>query len=419
MLELVNRRANLFEKMKENSVAIIFGGVAKTSSEDEFLPFVVNRNFYYLTNIEQEDSILVLVKSFAEKRAYLFVQEYSELKEKWTGKRLTNDQANQISSIQNVYSLNNFDNILNLILDKNVAQYGNINNIYLDFTKEQKIGEGKYIEDFKQELLDKYGEHNVEDIYPLIRDLRMIKSSYEVENIVKAINVTNSAIMNSVRSMHVGMKEYELSDSFEYYGKTNGRHGLAFPSIVANGKNATCLHYPTQTDTLKDGDLVQFDVGLRNEMYCADISRVYPVNGRFNELQKAIYTAVLNCNKAVIRYAKPGLTIKDLQDYTIEFLKAECIRLKLMPKDDDIRKYYYHNISHHLGLDTHDISLREKPLEPGNVITVEPGLYFANYGIGIRIEDDVLIREGSNEVLSSGVRKEIEDIEQICRSRGY
>lgn len=419
MLELVNRRANLFEMMKENSVAIIFGGVAKVSSEDEFLPFVVNRNFYYLTNIEQEESVLVLVKSFAEKRAYLFIQEYSELKEKWTGKRLTNDQAIQISSIQNVYSLNNFENTLNLILDKNGGQFGNIQNLYFDFTKEQKIGENKYVEDFKTEMLEKYGERNVEDIYPLIRDLRMVKSSYEVENIVKAINVTNSAIMNLVKTMHAGMKEYELADSFEFYGRVNGRHDLAFPSIIANGKNATCLHYPTQTDTLKDGDLVQFDVGLRNEVYCADISRAYPVNGRFNELQKAVYTAVLNCNKAVIRYAKPGLTIKDLQDYTVEFLKAECIRLKLMPKDDDIRKYYYHNISHHLGLDTHDISLRDRPLQEGNVITVEPGLYFANYGIGIRIEDDVLIREGANEVLSAGVRKEIEDIEQLYKTRGF
>ena len=419
MLELVNRRMNLLDQMKENSIAILFAGIPKIASEDEYLPFVVNRNFYYFTNIEQEESVLVLVKGIAEKRAYLFIQEYNELKEKWTGKRLTNEQANQISSIQNVYSLNNYDNILNLILDSDSGQFGKIENVYLDLSDELKVGPKLSTEGYAKKLSEKYKNIKIENVYPLVRDLRMIKSSYEVEQIVKAINATNSGIGNLIKNMRPGMKEYELADMFEYYGKCNGRHPLAFNTIIANGKNATCLHYPTQTDTIKDGDLVLFDLGYRNEMYCADISRTFPVNGRFGEIQKAIYSAVLACNKAVIRYAKPGLTIQDLQEYATEFLKAECIRSKLMSKDDDIRKYYYHNVSHHLGLDTHDTCVRERPLQEGNVITVEPGLYFAQYGIGVRIEDDVLIKNGGNEVLSAGVRKEIEDIEQIFRSRGY
>ena len=419
MLELVNRRMNLLESMKENSIAILFAGVAKIASEDETLPFVVNRNFYYFTNIEQEESVLVLVKGIAERRAYLFIQEYNELKEKWTGKRLTNDQAINISSIQNVYSLNNLDNILNLILDPSQGQFGKIENVYFDLTDELKVGPKMSTQTYAEQFKAKYPQVKIENVYPLVRDLRMIKSSYEIEQIVKAINATNSGIGNLIKNIHPGMKEYELADMFEYYGKVNGRHSLAFNTIIASGKNATCLHYPTQTDTIKEGDMVLFDLGYRNDVYCADISRTFPVNGRFNELQKAIYSAVLNCNKAVIRYAKPGLTIQDLQDYATEFLKAECIKNKLMSKDDDIRKYYYHNVSHHLGLDTHDTSVRERPLQEGNVITVEPGLYFAQYGIGVRIEDDVLIKNGNNEVLSAGVRKEIEDIEQIFKTRGF
>ena len=419
MLELVNRRMNLLESMKENSIAILFAGVAKIASEDETLPFVVNRNFYYFTNIEQEESVLVLVKGIAERRAYLFIQEYNELKEKWTGKRLTNDQAINISSIQNVYSLNNLDNILNLILDPSQGQFGKIENVYFDLTDELKVGPKMSTQTYAEQFKAKYPQVKIENVYPLVRDLRMIKSSYEIEQIVKAINATNSGIGNLIKNIHPGMKEYELADMFEYYGKVNGRHSLAFNTIIASGKNATCLHYPTQTDTIKEGDMVSFDLGYRNDVYCADISRTFPVNGRFNELQKAIYSAVLNCNKAVIRYAKPGLTIQDLQDYATEFLKAECIKNKLMSKDDDIRKYYYHNVSHHLGLDTHDTSVRERPLQEGNVITVEPGLYFAQYGIGVRIEDDVLIKNGNNEVLSAGVRKEIEDIEQIFKTRGF
>ena len=419
MLELVNRRMNLLDSMKENSIAILFAGTPKIASEDEYLPFVVNRNFFYFTNIYQEESILVLVKGIAEKRAYLFIQEYNELKEKWTGKRITNEQAIQASSIQNVYSLNNYENILNLILDKNAGQFGKIENVYFDLSPELKIGEKLSVETYAEKFKEKYPHVKIENVYPLVRDLRMIKSSYEIENMVKAINATNSGIMNLIKNIHVGMKEYELADMFEYYGKVNGRHDLAFNTIVASGKNATCLHYPTQTDTVKDGDLVLFDLGYRNDVYCADISRTYPANGRFSEIQKAIYGAVLACNKAVIRYAKPGLTIQDLQEYATEFLKAECIKNKLMTKDDDIRKYYYHNISQHLGLDTHDISLRERPLQEGNVITVEPGLYFAKYGIGVRIEDDVLIRNGGNEVLSAGIRKEIEDIEALFKTRGF
>ena len=419
MLELVNRRMNLLESMKENSIAILFAGVAKIASEDETLPFVVNRNFYYFTNIEQEESVLVLVKGIAERRAYLFIQEYNELKEKWTGKRLTNDQAINISSIQNVYSLNNLDNILNLILDPSQGQFGKIENVYFDLTDELKVGPKMSTQTYAEQFKAKYPQVKIENVYPLVRDLRMIKSSYEIEQIVKAINATNSGIGNLIKNIRAGMKEYELADMFEYYGKVNGRHSLAFNTIIASGKNATCLHYPTQTDTIKEGDMVLFDLGYRNDVYCADISRTFPVNGRFNELQKAIYSAVLNCNKAVIRYAKPGLTIQDLQDYATEFLKAECIKNKLMSKDDDIRKYYYHNVSHHLGLDTHDTSVRERPLQEGNVITVEPGLYFAQYGIGVRIEDDVLIKNGNNEVLSAGVRKEIEDIEQIFKTRGF
>lgn len=419
MLELENRRNNLLSKMKDFSIAIIFAGTSKISSEDEFLPFVVNRNFYYLTGVEQEESILVLVKGLAEKRAYLFIQEYNELKEKWTGKRISNDYAMKTSSINNVYSLNNFQNILNLVLAKEGGQFGKIENLYIDMSKELKIGEDMYTTNFAEKTLKEFEQLKLENVYPLIRDLRMVKSSYEVENIVKAINATNGGLMHIIKNLRHGVKEYELADMFEYYGKSNGRHPLAFNTICAAGKNATCLHYPSQLDTIRDGDLVEFDLGLRNELYCADITRCYPVNGKFSEMQAAIYQAVLNCNKAVIKYAKPGLTIQDLQDYATEFLKTECIRLKLMSKDEDIRKYYYHNVSHHLGLDTHDISVRTKPLEAGNVITVEPGLYFDKFGIGVRIEDDILIQNGQAEVLSAGVKKEIADIEQLFKTRGF
>ena len=161
-----------------------------------------------------------------------------------------------------------------------------------------------------------------------------------------------------------------------------------------------------------------FDLGYSHKGYCADISRTYPISGTFSEVQRSIYEAVLNCNKALIEYAKPGLTLLDLQNFASDFLRAECIRLGLIEVEEDIRKYYYHSCSHHLGLDTHDACVRNLPLEPGNVITIEPGLYFANHGVGVRVEDDILITSTGAENLSIGIQKEIGEIERLFKMKG-
>ena len=419
MLELENRRKKLFNLMKDNSVAILFSGVSKIASEDEYLPFSVNRNFFYLTNIAQEHSALILVKMLGEKREYLFIDAYNELKEKWTGKRLTQDNAIAISSIKNVFTTDNFETMLSLVLSKDKNQYGDIDCVYLDLTSpEQKLKDNTYINDFSTKLRLEYSEKTIVDVYPLLRELRMVKSSAEIDCISKAIEKTNNGISYLISKLSAGMMEHEMADLFEMYGRSHGRAPLAFSTIVAAGKNATCLHYPSQGDAIKESDLVLFDLGFSYQNYSADISRTFPVNGHFEGLQRSVYEAVLNCNKAVIKLIKPGFTIKQLQEYATEFLRKECIRLKLMGENEDIRNYYYHNVSHHLGLDTHDISDRDKPLVNGNVITVEPGLYFAKYGIGVRIEDDVLVSNDGAIVLSDSIVKEIDEIEKMMRNRG-
>ena len=418
MNELENRREKLFSLMKENSVAIFFSGVGKISSEDEYLPFCINKNFFYLCEIEQEHSALMLVKGIGEKRVYLFVDEYNELIEKWTGKRLTPDQARLISGIENVYTYNSFENMVSLALAKENNQYGSIDTLYLDLAPEQKIGNELSTKQYKNQIEEKFPHIKVEDGYPFLRQMRAIKSPYEIERIVKAINQTNNGINALIKNLKPGLFEYEVADMFEFYGRLHGRTKLAFNTIVASGKNATCLHYPTQNDTIKENDLILFDLGYRNQQYCADISRTYPVNGKFEGVQKDIYTAVLNTNKAVIEYIREGMTLKEVNDFTISFLTQECIRLNLMDKTDDIKKYYFHSVSHHLGLDTHDIGARDLQLTNGNVITVEPGLYFDKYGVGVRIEDDVLIMNGRAEVLSKDIKKEIADIERLFAYRG-
>ena len=418
MTELERRRENLFQMMKDNSVAVIFSGVSKIISEDATYDFEVNRSFYYLTNIEQEHSVLMMIKGIGEKKVYLFVDEYNELKEKWTGRRLTFDEAEMLSGIQNVYSSDNFENMLNLALTNENNQYGAITTLYLDLTPETKIDSFKSTVSFRDELEAKYPQLSTLDVKPIITSLRMVKSPYEIAQLRDAIAATNLGINKLILSLRPGIMEYELADIFEFFGRGHNRSFLSFPTIVASGKNATCLHYPTQNCAVKENDMILFDLGYRSNYYCADISRTFPVNGVYSGNGKKIYEAVLNCNKAVIEYAHAGLTIADLQEYAKSFLKNECVRLGLLKESDDIQKVYYHNVSHHLGLDTHDASNREKPLEEGNVITVEPGLYFQDLGIGVRIEDDILIHEGKSEVLSIGIPKEMADIEKLFRTKG-
>ncbi|MGM9873657.1 MAG: aminopeptidase P N-terminal domain-containing protein [Bacilli bacterium] len=416
-IELYSRRQKLFDAMEENSVAIIYSGISKIMSEDAEYSFFANTSFYYLTNIKQENSVLLLIKGLGENKTYLFVDEYNELKEKWTGKRLTFDEAKEISSIDNIIATKNFDSFLDLALTSENNQYGNISTCYLDLSPEIKVYPLHSTKEVKLGLEKKYPHLVFNDIKPIITSLRMIKSDYEIECLKKAIERTNRGIKDLICYMKPGLYEYQLADRFEFYGRELSRDGLAFPSIIASGDNGVILHYPTQNSRIKDNSLVLLDLGYRYENYCADISRTYPVNGVFTENQRKVYTAVLNCNKAVIEYIHEGLTLKDLQDFASKILNQECIRLGLMDEGDDIRKYYYHGVSHHLGIDTHDVSDRDKPLESGNVITVEPGLYFKELGIGVRIEDDVLVTKGKAEVLSKDIFKEIDDIEKLFKTK--
>ena len=416
MEENIIRRDKLIELMEENSAAVVFSGVSKISSEDEFFPFKVNNHFFYLTNIQQENSILLIVKEIGEVKTYLFIDEYNELVEKWTGRTLTDEEAKELSNIDTIYHSKDFDGILALVLAKENNQYGKISKLYLDFTPELKIRDAFSTLEFKKEIEQKYPHIILDNVYPLVTQLRSVKSQYEIDQMLEAVRLTNAGINDLIGRLGNNQFEYELANDFEYYGKSHKRHGLAFDTIVACGKNATVLHYPQQNDRVTKGELVLFDLGYSHNGYSADVSRTYPVNGKFTLLQKNIYEAVLNCNKAVIEYIRAGLTLMDLQAFAAEFLKNECVSRGLLKPEDDIRRVYYHSVSHHLGLDTHDVCDRKKPLENGNIITVEPGLYFKEYGIGVRIEDDVLIQDGNAYVLTGEIAKEVAEIEKMMKA---
>ena len=414
--EYARRRNDLFELLDDNSVTILFAGVGRKKSGDENYEFVPNKNFYYLTGIKQENSILMLVKNDDEKMEYLFIDEQDEKIEKWIGYKLSHKEAKEISGIANVFLRNTFDGKLLAFFNENEQNYEPITNFYLDLENELKIGECKSTQQYKKEL-EVVHKLEVKDVHDLIMGMRMVKSDAEVEMIREAIASTELGLKNALLSLAPGKYEYNLRNIFNYTIYEDEDSSLAFSSIVAAGKNGVILHYPDQKDQLKEGDLVLFDVGAAKDFYCGDISRTYPINGRFSDIQKVIYEIVLNCNKQTAAFMRPGITLKEANEFAKMFLANECFEKGLISSKEDIGRVYYHSVSHHLGLDTHDGTDRVSKLVPGNIVTCEPGLYFKEYGIGVRIEDDILITETGSEVLSKDIVKEIKDIEKLLGSK--
>ena len=414
--EFAARRNKILTLLENNSIAIVFAGQARKKSGDAFLPFEINRNFYYLTGIEQENSVLLLVKCDGEVSEYLFIDEKNEKIEKWTGIKMTVEEAREISGIETVLMRSSFDGKIEAAFSNNMSHFGEIDHVYLDLEKELKIGESVSTIHFGEELKEKYHVDLV-DLNPIVLKERMVKSVAEINCIKEAIETTDLGIRNALAVMKPGRYEYNLRNAFEYAIKEEFGTGIAFDTIIASGKNGIILHYPEAKDVLKDGELVLFDLGASKCHYSADISRTFPISGKFNELQRKIYEIVLECNKATINFIRPGISLVELNDFAKDFLAEECVAKGLLSSREEISRVYYHSVSHHLGLDTHDGNDRSSPLVAGNVITCEPGLYFAEHGIGVRIEDDVLVTETGREVLSKDVIKEIADIEKLLRTK--
>ncbi len=425
--EFEERRSRLLGMMDNNSALVIYSGVSKISSADETYPFEVNKNFHYLTGINQEDSALLLVNSYGEMKEFLFISPFDERKEKWYGKRLTPQEATKISGLKNVQIIDSLTAKIDEILNPKFQVYGEINKLYLDLDREIKIADDMTTRDQKRTLETTYNDVVISDAYPLITTLRLRKSVTEIAELRSAIDTTQIGIYSVWSYMRPGMKEFELADLFQKtVNDLNGYEGLAFPTIMASGIHGTVLHYPSPMDTLKDGDLLLSDLGSRKNFYCADVTRTVPISGKFSPLQKQIYEIVLGCNKMIANKAKPGITIDDLQNAAEDYLAKECLAAGFIENKEDISKYFFHGISHFIGLDTHDPyasvtsrEYRQLPLEAGMVISDEPGLYMADKGIGIRIEDDLLITNDGCEVLTKKIIKEVSEIENALANKNF
>lgn len=408
-------REELLKKINDNSAVVMFSGEVYPKTGDQSFPFAVNRNFYYLTGINQENVILVMVKSNKEAKEYLFIAESDPLKAKWVGSSISKDDARMISGINEIKYLKSFSGFIHNLF--NYSRKGEVKtwSLYLDLERNAYFKHPypglAFSLDFKKE----YPEIAILNVYPYVVEMRMCKKEEEIEKIKESINATKIGLDNIMRKLSSGMYEYQLAGLFACSVKSSGNKDLAFDTIAAAGKNATVLHYEKNVARIKDGDLILFDLGCTTDNYASDITRVYPVSGKFTPRQKEIYQEVLSCNKKCIAFLKPGLTWGEYNNYANHLLAESLIKLGKIKSIDELDKYYWHSIGHSLGLNTHDPVLYAHKFKPGMVMTVEPGLYLEDEGIGIRIEDDVLITDTGALCLSKDIIKETDEIEAFMK----
>ncbi|EMU53036.1 MULTISPECIES: aminopeptidase P family protein [Clostridium] len=405
-------RLALMNKIDNNSIVILFAGNAPKKTGDEVYQFTPDRNFYYLTGISEENHIVVLSKFNNEISEKLFLKEIDLAKEMWNGKTLRDFEAKEISGIEDTVYMNEFYGYLNRLI-KGAEEI----NLYLDLDRQNYCEEDSNGNKFAEVFKGKYPQVIIKNVSSNITPLRMIKSKSEIAEMQRAIEITIDGVESLMKNAKAGMKEYELEAYFDFICKINGAKDFAFRTIAAAGKNATTLHYVENNSEIKNDDLILFDLGAQWNFYNADITRTFPVGGKFTDRQKQVYEAVLRVNKAVIEKIKPGVVYKELNAWATDLIAEECIKLGIIKEKKDVSKYYWHSIGHNLGLDTHDVEPqgRNFVFEEGMVFTVEPGIYISEESIGIRIEDDVLVTADGCEVLTKGMMKEVSEIEAFMK----
>lgn len=410
-MDFNRRRQEVLEKMEANSILILYSGIEVHVSADEYAPFEANRNFFYLTGLRRDKMALVLDKAAEKPAVRLFIEEADPTMERWYGRKVTVEEAKEITGIEDVSFIDDLESRIDFIMTRE-----DVDAIYFDTYRHQLEDMEDYNLVKANEFARKYPGTRIKNCYPIIAEMRMQKDTDEVNLIRDAIKLTDEGLQCVMRNLKPEMKEYQAQADFEYSIKRNGADSVSFPTIAGSGINGTMLHYETNQDTCKDGTLLLLDLGAKYKGYCADITRTYPVNGTFTERQREVYNIVLAANRKIAEVAKPGMTTVELNNVCKKVLAEGCIRLGLIEKEEEIGKYYMHGVSHHLGIDVHDVTVdSNRRLRPGAVISDEPGLYIDEWEIGIRIEDDLLITEDGCECLSEGIIRTADEIEAFMR----
>lgn len=418
-----NNRKNFSNRIKKNSIAIFHSSDEFPRNGDQTFPFRQNSDFFYLTGISQEKSILILAPDYPDPklREVLFLIETNEVIAIWEGHKFTIQEAEDISRIENIKWLNSFDSVLQELMSWTENVYLNFNE-YIKYSNEVPSRDLRFAEDMEK----KNPAHNYLRSAPILHELRTIKSPIEIELIRKAIDITGNAFIRILKFIKPGVKEFEIQAEMEYEFIRNRANGMAYPPIIGSGKNSCVLHYIDNNDECKDNDLLLMDFGAEYANYAADITRTIPVNGKFTERQKECYEAVLRVHKKAIQLLVPGNTIEKVNAEVNKMMEKEMIGLNLFTKNEIknqdaenplFKKYFMHGTSHYLGLDVHDVGKKHKKFEEGMVLTCEPGIYIREENIGIRIENDILISNEGPVNLSENIPVEVDEIEKLIKNK--
>ena len=417
----ISNRERLRNLLKPNSMVIVQSNDVLPTNADGTFGFRQNNDIFYLSGIDQEETILIVFPDFPDEkfREILLIRETSEHLKVWEGEKLSKKQANDISGIEKVIWTSNFDTILRKLIF--LADH-----VYLNLNEHDggewnfETRERRFISEFKQ----KFPLHRIERLAPLLQQLRVIKQPIEIDLIKKAIEITNKGFIRMAKFLKPKVNEFELEAELIHEFLSNHSRGHAFAPILASGKSACVLHYVTNNNQCNSGEVILMDFGAEYANYNADITRCLPVNGKFSERQKEVYSAVLNVMKATKKMLIVGNTMENMKKEVGKIMEFELIKLGLLKQDEVdnqnedaplYKKYFPHGISHHLGLDVHDVGNRYEVFKVGMVFTCEPGIYIPEEKLGIRLENNILITENGIEDLMTNIPIEIEEIEALMQ----
>lgn len=405
-------RARLYETLPDRAMVICHAGVPHHVNEDDYALFEVNSQFFYLTGLEREKMIFLAVKTGGETKETLFIEPVDPLHERWTGKMPTREEASAASGIEDVQTTDAFSAVISRSMSRTRVEH-----VFFDVFRNNDADLPDWNALKAREFMARYPAVQLHDLRAACVPLRQVKDAEEIRTIRQAIDITRQGLDHVMRTLRPGMKEYQAQAEFEYTCNRLGAERMAFTTISAAGKNGCMMHYVTNREEIADGKLLLMDLGAKLGNYCSDITRTFPANGKYTPRQRQIYDLVLRANREVAACARPGITLKDLNDKCKEVLAEGLISLGLISDAKDVGKYYMHSVSHSIGIDVHDVSFAGDVLQPGWVISDEPGLYIDEEEIGIRIEDDLLITEDGCEVLSRDIPRDAEEIEARMAER--
>ncbi len=415
----VRNRQRFFKQLKANSIAVFNSNDFMPTSADGSHPFVQQTDTFYLSGIDQEETVLVICPDAPDEKQkeILFIKETNEQIATWEGQKYTKEQAQDISGIKTIHWTSELYTILRTLVVQS-------ENIYLNTNEHLRAAVTVETRDmrFVRWCRQAFPLHNYERLAPIMNDLRAVKSSLEIELIKEVCDITEKAFRRLLGFIQPGVWEYEVEAEIVHEFMRNRSRGPVFETIVASGIDSCTLHYVRNDKQCNDGDLVLIDFGAEYANFASDVTRTVPVNGKFSKRQKEVYNAVLKIQKAAIKMLKPGNTLEKYQKDVSKLVEAELIRLGVLKKaevkkqseDSPLyKKFFPHGTSHHLGLDVHDYGDKYRKFVPGMVLTCEPGIYIRDEAIGVRIENDILITKNEPIDLTETIPREVEEIEEL------